>query len=131
MAKRATTKKRPGSDRDRRIASKRAAGKTVRDIAKEEGISPSAVSAAARREGALIARLTEEKEEQLCKLHQLALDGIEADLQNTKASVRQDAQVIALKYLVAAAKLKAQQAQTTGDFTLTQVMMVAMQGAAS
>ena len=109
----------------RRVAAKRAAGQTIRDIAKEESLSPSAVSSAARRNAPLIQRLTIKHEAQLEEMYSRALKHLSRDLGSKSAATRHDARQSLLKYVVAAARVQVT-IEAPGQFDL-QTVMVAWQ----
>ena len=74
----------------RRVAAKRAQGKTVRAIAAEEGISPQAVSDVAKRQAALIARLTESHEHEIAAMYAIAMTepGTGSDLTGMRTTAK-------------------------------------------
>jgi len=125
MAKKAAKKSQPvRGERAKRVVKSALAGRTTRQIAKEEGIAPRTVTNVMRREAALIARLTDEYEEQLIKMYGVALRMLAKDLASAAAGTRHDARQALLKYITAADRLRVQGEQAAGNVTLSEVLMV-------
>lgn len=124
MAKKQAKKSPPvRGERAKRVVKAALAGRTTRQIAKDEGIAPRTVTNVMRREAALIARLTEENEDKLIAMYGLALRGLAKDLASASAGARHDARVALLKYITAADRLRAAE-QPQGNVTLSEVLLV-------
>jgi len=115
--------KRLSRTKEEAIIRRRLGGEGVVEIGEAEGVAPTTVSKVVKRNVALIARLSEESEEQLSRIHAAALKAIEKDLGSRSRAVRQGAAVIGLKYITAPAKLQAAQEQGAG-VNLAQVIQI-------
>lgn len=125
MAKKQAKKSTPvRGERAKRVVKAALAGRTTRQIAKDEGIAPRTVTNVMRREAALIARLTEENEGKLVAMYALALRGLAKDLASSSAGARHDARVALLKYITAADRLRAAEQPQAGNVTLSEVLVV-------